>query len=205
LAAKRGRKQDAGFFEQVEHAIIKPRCLLPDRELFKLGVFGHALVLLSIGFCRLVIGYRCLAADYRPLAIGYRPLAIGYRPLAIDYRPLAIGYRPLAIGYRPLAIFLLHLVLVDAIVSAEHRHNALLHFVPIVRVGWPVAKGGRAAIDRHVGAPKPLPPPEGRAGETRGAGSLRLRQSGRLSRSFSYAPVPMFLKSRKRGAMRMVL
>ena len=56
---------DAGFFEQIEHAIVKSRCFLPDGEFFELGIFGHAVFLLSIG-------------SGRQLAIGYRLLAIGY-------------------------------------------------------------------------------------------------------------------------------
>jgi hypothetical protein len=36
LVAEAGRRRDAGFFEEIEDAVVEPRCLLPDREFFKL-------------------------------------------------------------------------------------------------------------------------------------------------------------------------
>ncbi len=78
LVAEAGRERDAGFFEQIEHAIVKSRCFLPDGEFFELGIFGHVVFLLSIGSGRL-------------LAIGNWQLAIANGSHAHAYTPLRLS------------------------------------------------------------------------------------------------------------------
>ena len=70
LVAEAGRERDAGFFEQIEHAIVKSRCFLPDGEFFELGIFGHAVFLLSSGLgWLLAIGYWLLLTVVMPTLI----------------------------------------------------------------------------------------------------------------------------------------
>ena len=66
LVAEAGRQRDAGFFEQIENAVVEPRRLLPDGEFFKLGVFGAmwCFSLFDVGIVSLLFGYWLLAIGY---------------------------------------------------------------------------------------------------------------------------------------------
>ena len=70
LVAEAGRERDAGFFEQIEHAVIEPGCLFSNGQSFELRVFGHVEFLLSTVSGRLLaIGYWLLLTidqQFRP-------------------------------------------------------------------------------------------------------------------------------------------
>jgi hypothetical protein len=78
LVAEAGSKRDAGFFEEIENAVVEPCCLLPDGEFFKLGVFGHA-----------VFSFQLTCVDYRLLTIGDWRLAVSL--MASAYTPVLIS------------------------------------------------------------------------------------------------------------------
>ena len=55
LVAEARRERDAGFFQEIEHAVVEPRRLLPDGQFFELGVFGHVVFSFQTWFG--VVGY----------------------------------------------------------------------------------------------------------------------------------------------------